>query len=307
MRLAAPGKTLIDFGFRRAHGAEAGLMGARASWIAGFDGTATVLAGRRFGIPLSGTMAHALVQAFGDETAAFEAFARSRPDNVTLLIDTYDTLAAARKVAALAPRLAAAGVRVAAVRLDSGDLVALSRGVRAILDEAGQGGIRIIASGGLDEDDLAAFAAAGAPIDGYGLGTAMTTSSDVPSLDCVYKLEEFDGRPRRKRSTGKATWPGRKQVWRRFAADGAMQGDTVGLDGEAPAGAPLLAPVMRGGRRLAPSPPLAQARAHAAAQLAALPEPLRRLDPGHPYPVAISPALRALAAEFDAASQGPAS
>ena len=156
--LAAPDKVLVDFGLRRAHGAEAGLMAARASYIAGFAGTATVLAGRDFGIPIYGTMAHSFIEAFDDETAAFAAFARSRPDNLVLLLDTYDTEAAARKVVALAPRLKAAGIAIRGVRLDTGDLVALSRSVRGILDAGGLADVTIFASGGLDEDALAAFA-----------------------------------------------------------------------------------------------------------------------------------------------------
>ncbi|HWA62733.1 MAG TPA: nicotinate phosphoribosyltransferase, partial [Caulobacteraceae bacterium] len=220
--LAAPGKTLVDFGFRRAHGAEAGVLAARASYLAGFDATATMEAGRRFGIPLSGTMAHSFVQSFDDEASALETFARARPGDAVLLIDTYDTVAAARKVAALAPRLQADGIAVRGVRIDSGDLAVLSRQVRQVFDAAGLTGLSIFASGGLDEDDLAALVAAGAPIDGYGVGTALTTSSDVPALDCAYKLEEYAGLARRKRSTGKATWPGRKQVWRSFDPDGRM-------------------------------------------------------------------------------------
>ena len=155
--LAGPGKVLVDFGFRRAHGAEAGLMAARASYVAGFAGTATVLAGRDFGIPLYGTMAHSFIETFDDESAAFAAFARSRPDNLVLLLDTYDTEAAARKVVALAPRLKAAGIAIRGVRLDSGDLVALSRSVRGILDAGGLADVTIFASGGLDEDAIAEF------------------------------------------------------------------------------------------------------------------------------------------------------
>ena len=207
MVLAAPGKRLIDFGLRRAHGAEAGLMAARASYIAGFDGTATVLAGMLWDIPISGTMAHSFIQAFADESAAFEAFARARPEGLTLLLDTYDTEAAARKVVALAPRLRQAGIVVRGVRLDSGDLDALSRSVRRILDDGGLGDVTIFASGGLDEDDLQAFVGAKAPIDGFGMGTSLTTSSDVPALDCAYKLEEYADVARRKLSVGKATWP----------------------------------------------------------------------------------------------------
>ncbi len=191
--LAAPGKLLVDFGLRRAHGAEAGLLAARASYIAGFAGTATVLAEQTFGVPSFGTMAHSFVQAHDDETAAFEDFATARPDNLTLLIDTYDTERGARKVATLAPKLKARGITVRAVRLDSGDLAALSRTVRGILDDAGLRDISIFASGGLDETSVAALVAGGAPIDGYGVGTSLTTSSDAPSLDCAYKLQEYGG------------------------------------------------------------------------------------------------------------------
>ncbi len=170
--LAAPNKLLVDFGMRRAHGAEAALMAARASYIAGFAGTATVLAGEQFGIPLYGTMAHSFIEAFDDEAAAFESFARARPDNVVLLLDTYDTEAAARKVVTLAPRLKAAGIAIRGVRLDSGDLVALAKSVRGILDTGGLQEVTIFVSGGLDEDLLAAFARADAPIDGIGIGTS---------------------------------------------------------------------------------------------------------------------------------------
>src|SRR5271170_723426 len=246
MKLAAPDKLLVDFGMRRAHGAEAGLMAARASYVTGFAGTATVLAGEKFGIPLYGTMAHSFIEAFDDETAAFESFARSRPDNVVLLLDTYDSEAAARKVVELAPRLKAAGIAIRGVRLDSGDLVALSASVRAILDGGGLKETTIFASGGLDEDSLLGFARADAPIDGIGIGTSMTTSADVPSLDCVYKLQDYAGLPRRKRSENKATWPGRKQVWRRYDAGGKIAGDLLSLDTDdvrSGGGEPLLHPV----------------------------------------------------------------
>jgi len=300
--LAAPGKLIVDFGMRRAHGAEAGLMAARASYIAGFAGTATVLAGRDFGIPIYGTMAHSFIEAFADEAAAFAAFAQSRPDNLVLLLDTYDTAAAARKVVALAPRLKAAGITVRSVRLDSGDLVALSRSVRDILDAGGLREVTIFASGGLDEDALAAFVRAKAPIDGYGVGTSLTTSSDVPALDCVYKLQEYAGLPRRKRSLNKATWPGRKQVWRRTGADGRMAGDLLALDAPSRGshdGEPLLELVMQGGRRLHPPPSLDDIRRRAARELERLPEPLRRLEPGTTYEVEVADELKELAAEID--------
>lgn len=299
MVLAAPGKLMVDFGLRRAHGAEAGLMAARASYVAGFAGTATVQAGALWDIPLYGTMAHSFIEAYDDEAQAFEDFALSRPDRLVLLLDTYDTETAARKLTALAPRLKAAGVQISGVRLDSGDLEVLSRRVRAILDEGGLKDVTIFASGGLDEDDLLDFARAGARIDGYGMGTSLVTSSDVPALDCAYKLVAYGGRARRKRSAGKATWPGAKQVWRADDADGRMAGDVIGLEGERREGRPLLQPVMRGGRRVREAPSLADIRAHAARELAALPEALRRLESGPAYPVEVSHSLIDLAAEVD--------
>jgi nicotinate phosphoribosyltransferase len=299
MVLAAPNKLLVDFGLRRAQGADAGLMAARASYIAGFTGTATVLAEKLFGIPTYGTMAHSFIQAFDDEASAFERFARARPDNLVLLIDTYDTEAAARKVVALAPRFKAAGVTLRGVRIDSDDLVALSRSVRRILDQGGLAEVIIFASGGIDEDMLAVFARENAPIDGFGIGTSLATSSDAPALDCAYKLEEYAGLPRRKRSSGKATWPGRKQVWRRYGPDGRMAGDVLSVADDVQPGKPLLRPVIREGRRLQPRPTLTETRAHAARELAALPEPLRRLEPGAAYEVEVAEPLVRLAAEVD--------
>ena len=297
--LLAPGKLLVDFGFRRAHGGEAGLFAARASYIAGYGGTATVLAGELYGIPLYGTMAHSFIEAFDDEAAAFEAFARSRPDDLTILIDTYDTEAAAKKIVALARRLEPGGITIGAVRIDSGDLIAMSMVVRRILDEGGCGHIGIFASGGLDEADLAKFRDSGAPIDGIGIGTSLTTSIDRPALDCAYKLQEYDGLPRRKHSLGKATWPGRKQVWRQFGQDGRMAGDVVSVESDKVQGEALLVPVMKGGRRMGPAETLPEIRARAARHLAPLPEPLRRLDPGAAYPVTIAEPLIQLAAEAD--------
>ncbi|MDX6749430.1 nicotinate phosphoribosyltransferase [Geminicoccaceae bacterium 1502E] len=298
MVLAAEGHTLVDFGLRRAHGAEAGLLAARAAYLAGFDGSATVLAEARFGVPAFGTMAHSFIQAHGSEEEAFLGFARARPRQVTLLIDTYDTEEGARKVVRLAPRLAAEGAPVQAVRLDSGDLAAHARAVRGILDEGGLAAVRIFASGSLDENEVARLLRAGAPIDGFGVGTSLTTSGDRPSLDCAYKLMEYDGIARRKRSEGKATWPGRKQVWRRFEK-GRMAGDTVTLEDDPCDGEALLVPVMREGRRLAAPPALAESRVHARSQLAALPAPLRTLEAATAYPVAIAPALRRLAEAVD--------
>jgi len=297
--LAAPDKLLVDFGFRRAHGAEAGYLAARASYLAGFAGTATVLAEKDFGIPCYGTMAHSFVEAHDDETEAFEHFARARPQGLTLLIDTYDTEAGARKVVALAPRLRADGIEIRAVRLDSGDLGVLARSVRAILDAGGLTDVSIFASGGLDEDKIASLLADDAPIDGFGIGTGMTTSSDAPYLDCAYKLQEYAGLARRKQSPGKVTWPGRKQVWRRYAADGTMAGDVLSIEDDMQPGETLLAPVMAGGRRLSVKPSLAAIRDHVRHELARLPEPLRRLETSPAYPVEVADALRELAEETD--------
>jgi nicotinate phosphoribosyltransferase len=299
--LVAPGKLLVDFGLRRAHAGEAGLLAARASYIAGFSGTATVLAAPLFGVPIFGTMAHSFVQAHDEEAEAFERFAAACPSSTVFLIDTYDTEAAARKVVALAPRLKETGIAVRGVRLDSGDLATLSRSVRRILDDAGLKQATIFASGNLDEYRLHELLASGSPIDGFGVGTSLVTSSDAPFLDAVYKLQEYAGVPRRKRSTGKATWPGRKQVHRVFRADGTLDHDAVTLETEEAPGAKLLEAVMRGGKRLSASPTADALRARAARELAALPPGLRGLDqPAEPYRVDISTALRELAAQVDA-------
>ncbi len=303
MVLAAGPMMLADFGLRRAHGAEAGLLAARASYLAGFAGSATVLAARRFGVPASGTMAHSFIQAHDDEARAFEHFARSRHEGVVLLIDTYDTELAARKVVALAPRLAAEGHELKGVRIDSGDLADHARRVRAILDDGGLRQVQIFASGGLDEWALRRLVDAGAPIDACGVGTSLSTSEDAPALDCAYKLQAYAGRAKRKRSEGKATWPGRKQVYRRYDAGRVMAGDLLTLVDDRAAGEAQLRPVMRGGKRLGPVPRLDEVRAHAAAERDRLPKHLRSLEPAAPYPVAVSPALRRLTAEVDRAAE----
>jgi nicotinate phosphoribosyltransferase len=296
--LAAGGRGLIDFGMRRAHGAEAAVLASRACAIAGFAGTATVEAGRRFGIPLFGTMAHSFVQAHASEAEAFVNYARCHPGRVTLLLDTYDTLAAARTVV----RLVREGVGVQAVRLDSGDLDSLSREVRRLLDAAGCADVRILASGNLDEHSIALLVRDGAPIDSFGVGTRLDASVDAPTLDAVYKLEEYDGRARRKRSTGKATWPGRKQVRRMLGTDGRIASDLVTLEDETAPGEPLLVKVMERGRRIAPAESMDTMRARAAASLAQLPPGARALDAPVPLAAAISPGVRALAVAVDRAT-----
>jgi nicotinate phosphoribosyltransferase len=305
--LVAPGKTLVDFGLRRAHGAEAGLLAARAAYIAGFASTATVLAGSQFGIPVVGTMAHSFVQAHDDETQAFIDFAHAFPKGTIFLVDTYDTEAAVRKVAALAPALRREGISIQGVRLDSGDLVALARSARRILDAAGLTDAVVFASGNLDEYRLRELLAAGAPINGFGVGTSLVTSADAPSLDAVYKLQEYAGRPRRKRSAAKATWPGRKQVYRLSDASGRFHHDVVTVEGDRQDGEALLIPVMRGGKRLGKPEPLPETRARAAAQLERLPARLTALETApDPYRVDIAPALRKLADEVDRATAEPA-
>ena len=297
--LVAGGRPLIEFGLRRSHGAEAGLLAARASYLAGFAGTSNVLAGARFAVPTYGTMAHAFVQAHQEETEAFLHIAQAQPRNVVLLIDTYDTEAAAEKVVALAPRLQQQGIAIHGVRLDSGDLADHARKVRQILDRGGLTDAKILASGNLDEERVEALVRTGAPIDRFAVGTALTTSADAPYLDCAYKLQEYAGRPCRKRSEGKATWPGRKQVYRRVSREGRMDGDTITVEGETQPGLPLLQPVMQNGRRLAPSPSIQAIRDHARLALAELPDALRRLDQAAPYDVRIAEALEQLAQQVD--------
>ena len=289
---AAQGRTVVDFGPRRMHGIDAALKAARAFHIAGVDATSNVLAGKIYGVPVAGTMAHSLIQAFDDELDAFRAFARLYPSTV-LLVDTYDTLAGVRKVIQLARELGA-DFKVRAIRLDSGDLAALAFGARQLLDDAGLHQVEIFASGSLDEDVIAALVARGAPITGFGVGTKMGVSADAPDLDIAYKLCAYAGRGRLKLSTGKPVLPGRKQVFRE-EREGRAICDVIARADEQLEGRPLLQPVMRGGRRLpAGRIELGKARDHAAAELGRLPEQVGAIAPADPpYPVEVSAALRA--------------
>jgi nicotinate phosphoribosyltransferase len=287
VRIAAGARAVADFGFRRAHGLETGVEAARAAYLGGIDATSNVEAGRRYGVPVTGTMAHALVQAFGDEEAAFAAFVEEHPDASTLLVDTYDTLEGVRRAIAVGRVLREEGHDLLGVRLDSGDLDELARGTRALLDEAGFQGTRIVASGGVDELAIAELVAAGAPIDAFGVGTSLVTSRDRPAVDIVYKLVEYDGAPRAKYSEGKVLLPGAKQVHRSAGADT----DVLATRGEPPsAGRALLAPVWRDGEVLRPFD-LEGARARARDDVAALPEGWRRLEPMDPPRPRISEAL----------------
>lgn len=311
--LAARGKPVVDFGLRRTHGIDAGLKAARASHIAGVIMTSNVLAAMHYGIGPSGTMAHSYITAFAREIDAFRAYARAFPDRAILLIDTYDTVAGAHKAATVARELAASGHRLTGVRLDSGDILALSREVRRVLDEAGCRDVRVFASGGLDEDSIDRLLAAGAPIDAFGVGTRMNVSADAPYVDMAYKLVRHDGRDVLKLSPGKETWPGEKQIYRRMGPDGRFSGDVLALADEpspAPDAEAMLEPVMRDGRTLAAHPPLTAIRDRCAHQLAALPDGVRRLTGADRYPVTPSERLvtrqRAVAAaalEGDGASR----
>lgn len=282
--LAAAGRQVVDFGARRMHGLDAALKGARAFHIAGVDATSNVQAGAAYGLSVAGTMAHSYVQAHDRELDALRAFARSFP-GTTLLVDTYDTLEGVRNVVRLQRELKER-FQVGAVRLDSGDLLELSRGSRRILDEAGLSKVRIFASGGLDERKVSALVRSGAPIDGFGVGTAMGVSEDAPSLDLAYKLVSFAGRSRTKLSTGKELWPGRKQIFRQ------PDGDLLALHQEQLPGRPLLQKVMSGGRRTQLGlRTLDEDRAHARMELERLPARLRSLEASTPHEVAPTPAL----------------
>jgi nicotinate phosphoribosyltransferase len=292
--LAAPGRRLVDFSARRTHGTDAALKVARSAHLAGFDATSNVLAGQRYGIPIAGTMAHSYVQSFPDELSAFRAYARSFPAQCVLLVDTYDTLEGIRRAVIVGRELAAVDHTLAGVRLDSGDLAALSFDARRILDEAGLTGTTVFASGSLDEQVIAAALASGAPIDGFGVGSRLGTSADAPYLDMAYKLVAYDQRPLLKLSTGKATWPGPKQVWR-TCPPGALPEDYLGTaDETGPSGArPLLVPVMERGQRLRRES-LTALRQRAHDELASLPGSALRLQAPAAVLVRFSATLRQL-------------
>jgi nicotinate phosphoribosyltransferase len=288
---AAAGRSIVDFGSRRAHGSDAALKVARASYLAGAAGTSLVAAGKIYGIPIFGTMAHSYIQAHADEGAAFEAFARLYP-RTTLLVDTYDTLDGVRKVIDLSRRLGEQA-RVRAVRLDSGDIAALARQVRHMLDEAGLPSIEIFVSSELDEQRIAALVDSGAPIDGFGVGTKMAVAADMPHLDMVYKLVAYAGQGRTKLSSRKTIYPARKQVFR-VLDGGRMAVDVIARHDEGFPGEALLQPVMRNGQRLAAGHiSLEDARRHAQYEQGRLPDALRRLEhAASPYPVHVSTVLQ---------------
>ena len=290
---AAGGRSVVDFALRRTHGIDAGMKVARASYLAGCAGTSNVLAGKKYGIPVVGTMAHSFISSFESEIDAFRAYAESFPDGCVLLLDTYDPIAGAKKAVAIARELAASGKKLRGVRIDSGALAALAREVRRIFDEAGFRDVQIFGSGGLDEYDIAEFTAKSVPFNAYGVGTQMGISGDQPWLDMAYKLVEVDGRPVLKLSRGKASMPGQKQVFRR-SDGGRLIKDIVGLAGENLEGEPLLQTVMEKGAIKAPHPALGEIRERFRAEFALLDESVKALRSAKRFPVEISAALRRL-------------
>jgi nicotinate phosphoribosyltransferase len=292
---ASAGRPVIEFGARRAHGLEAGVLAARAAYLAGCVGTSDVEAGFRFGIPVSGTMAHSWVMAFASEMEAFRQYAALYGEKTVFLIDTYDTMKAAE-------RIARSGLRAGAVRIDSGDIVAESRAVRQVLDRAGLQATDIFISGDLDEYTIRSLLDRGARANGFGVGTALSTSNDAPALGGVYKLVEIerDGRmaPVVKHSPGKASYAGVKQVWRSMEA-GRARGDLLAEAAEpGPVAAmPLLSLVMKAGRRVEAPPPLGDLRARCLERVQALPDEVRRLEGAATYPVEVSEHLRRLTDE----------
>jgi len=289
--LAAEGRQLVDFAFRRTHGAEAAMAVARASALVGFAATSNVEAARRYGLTVAGTMAHSFVEAFPNEGEAFRAFAEDHPHRTTFLVDTYDTVGGVRAAIDTIRELALDGAL--GVRLDSGDLDALARSARTILDEAGLQEARIFASGGLDELEVHELVSAGAPVDAFGIGTQMGVSADAPYVDSVYKLVEYDDRPVMKLSSAKVSPPGRKQIWRRNDgehADVLALRDEPGTSGSEA----LLEQVIRAGARITPASSIEESRVRFEGDLPHVPQKARRLSHPEHLVVAHSDALLAL-------------
>jgi nicotinate phosphoribosyltransferase len=296
---AAKGKAVIEFGLRREHGIDAGMKVARCSYIAGCQGTSNVLAGLSYGIPVFGTMAHSFVMSYEKEIDSFRAFAKTFPNKSTLLIDTYDDIAGAEKAAMVAKELEKAGCRLGGVRLDSGDLVEISKKVRKLLDDKGLQYVRIFASGDLDEFRIAELLKDGAKIDAFGVGTKMGTSADKPYVDVIYKLcetmnEKGNFSPIMKLSEGKATLPGRKQVYRFKDKNGNFAKDMIALADEKVKAEPLLVKVMEKGEIIYDLPSLDEIRATAAENLSKLPEKYKKLTGAPTYPVELSQDLEVL-------------
>ncbi|MDD2902827.1 MAG: nicotinate phosphoribosyltransferase [Syntrophales bacterium] len=296
----AQGRPLIDFSLRRDQGTDAGLKVARASYLAGFQGTSNVLAGQLYDLPIFGTMAHSYVTSFPQEIESFRVFAKNFPGITTLLIDTYDNVQGAHKAVQVAKEMEARGERMGYVRLDSGDIAAISKEVRKILDDNGLEYVKILASGGFDEFKMAQVLAAGGQVDSFAVGTKMGVSADAPYFDCAYKLVKYAGRPVMKLSTGKVTLVDKKQIYRRYDAQGRLERDTITLRDELlPEATPLLQPFMAGGGVSRELPTLKESREYFLSQLALLPEPYKALEDPAPYPVDLSPGLKDLQARTE--------
>ncbi len=288
----AEGKVLADFSLRRTHGVDAGLKVARSCYLAGFDATSNVLAGKVYGIPVVGTVAHSFIMSFESEEEAFRAYAKVFPGNTVLLVDTYDTVEGVKKAIEVGKELLEKGFKLKGIRLDSGNVKELAKIARKLLDEAGMSYVKIIVSGGLDEYKVKEILSSGAPVDGFGVGTKVGTSSDAPYIDFVYKLVEFNGKPVMKTSSGKKMYPGRKQVFR-------FEGyDVVSLNDEQFSGKPLLKSFMRDGKVVKSLPTLAQVREYAIEQIHSLPKEVLSIEERVSYQVNISDKLNRLYEEL---------
>ncbi len=292
---AAAGRPLIDFSLRRTQGRDAGIKVARSTFLAGFEGTSNVLAGKIYGIPVSGTMAHSYISAFDSELEAFAAYADTFPDHSIFLIDTYDTLEGAKNAVAVAKKMQQRGCRLIGVRLDSGDMAGLSQKVRKILDDAGLDDVKIFASSGFDEFKIAKVVSRGARIDAFGVGTKVGVSADAPYVDIVYKMVRFNARDVRKLSPGKSTLAGKKQVFRRSDQEGRYTEDIIGLRDESiEGGRPLLEKVMADGKILRPPPSLQATQAKFKESFTLLNDRYKSIKDHNAYPVKLSRRLEEL-------------
>jgi nicotinate phosphoribosyltransferase len=300
---AARDKGVYDFSLRRTQGTDAAIKVARSSYLTGVKGTSNVLAAKKYNILPVGTMAHSFVMSFEDELGAFQAFSKTFPDNSILLIDTYDSLKGAQNAITIAKELEKKGHRLVSVRLDSGDIVKLSRQVRNLLDQAGLGYVKIFASGNLDEYKIQRLLTARAQVDNFGVGTNMGTSNDAPFSDVIYKVSEITDKsgkylPTMKLSRDKVTYPGSKQVYRYFDSQGSYARDILGLEEEKIKGQPLLIKVIENGNLIYRLPPLEEIRERCRENLSRLPDKYKKLVNAGRYPVALSPGLRGLTAKL---------